>query len=1346
MSNEKATSTVLLNGEQPKKELSVLAQRAETLRQKLVEANKAGDGKAFNKLTKELNDTNKQMAQLSKEAFDVKKVLDNLSGSSLKDLTKAKKELDKQLRSDAIVRGSKEWDELQLKLKAVKSEMVAVNNESRVGATGMEKFSGGFRQMIMGAVAGIAALSGVYMQLKKFMELRMALQDSQANLKAITGLDDDDITWLTAQAKKLSTSTTEAGVRITASSKEIVDGYVVIGSKRPDLLKNKEALSLVTEQALTLAAAGKMEVVPAFEAVTASMNQFNLGADQSNRIINVLGAGALEGSAEISDLSDSMKNVGTVAANSNMSLEQTVAALEVLASKQLLSEEAGTKLRGALLKMKEAGVGYTSGIFNMRDAIIEINSKLEKKSTALQRDAYMQKVFGIENITAGMILLDNVDSYERLTKAITNTAVAETQAGINTSTTSAKLKQATNNYNEAGMMLVEKLEPALLSVTNAGVALIKIFVKYPALAISIVSALGLLTAAYIANTVASMAQVLWTKLVAEATALANSKTILFFKTLLLNPYVAIAAGITAFIVLIYSLIKANDEAAVAQRKFNENSKKSEENIASECVQIDTLFERLKSAKKGTEEYNAAKKAILDKYGQYLTGLGLEIESLNNVAGAYDAISTAAIKSARARALSEATASAADDLSKTQGDVKEKVKNLIDKQYGKGTTKAEAVYLQVVPIIESGKGSEALNRAFSEQFDVVRRKELGGVRIDKVLDNLIDKAKDAKKAFDGVNKSAELKFGEAKGNDEIVAAAKPNEGEEKTIDGVLCTYTNGKWVKKKIKYQPDPGEVKTVLQKKLDKIDTGTLSDQSDLKEKRIKNEDGLQLEEKYQLALQKIVINSLEKKKKLYKVGSKEWLELENQILDIQLKSQDDANKVSLNAMKELQDKRLDAIVLYDIKQREQIELDFENGTISQDEHDNKILALDKVLAESRLSAAKANAKEIAAFVYKSEAEKVVAVAASNKEIEAATKDLTDAEKKILVKSVADKKAIEKEISEIEKKYGVNAYKDKQKEYEKDLIDLKAAHQKELAEIKKNGGDKKAAENRYQTDVAKIKLQHAIKQAEDIAAVFTAAGNLSSSLQEGQMLAVENKYAAELKAAKGNAKETARIEEELAAEKLRIQKDNADTNFAISVLQISANTAVAVMKAIAELGPIAGPIAAALIGLTGISQIAVANKQREALQNLWTGGFTEPGDKYKPTGIVHAGEFVGNQDAVSNKPIRRIFNLVDYAQKTNTVARITDADIMRAVGLRGAFANGGFTSAFQAVGSKPDSDNNNRDLIIALYSALDKTTSVNKALLAEIQNGIKVPVSIAGTDGLAEKLDLYYKMVSNASR
>ena len=97
---------------------------------------------------------------------------------------------------------------------------------------------------------------------------------------------------------------------------------------------------------------------------------------------------------------------------------------------------------------------------------------------------------------------------------------------------------------------------------------------------------------------------------------------------------------------------------------------------------------------------------------------------------------------------------------------------------------------------------------------------------------------------------------------------------------------------------------------------------------------------------------------------------------------------------------------------------------------------------------------------------------------------------------------------------------------------------------------------------------------------------------------VEAKYNAEIEAAKGNTEEVERLEQEKAQKKLDIEKKYADVNFAVKASEIVANTALAIMMALAELGPIAGPIAAGLMAATGAVQLAAANAERQKVKSM----------------------------------------------------------------------------------------------------------------------------------------------------
>lgn len=150
-----------------------------------------------------------------------------------------------------------------------------------------------------------------------------------------------------------------------------------------------------------------------------------------------------------------------------------------------------------------------------------------------------------------------------------------------------------------------------------------------------------------------------------------------------------------------------------------------------------------------------------------------------------------------------------------------------------------------------------------------------------------------------------------------------------------------------------------------------------------------------------------------------------------------------------------------------------------------------------------------------------------------------------------------------------------------------------------------ALDNQYITQqeheqrVQQLKKESFMKQAEYYTNLFS---NAVTSLQNAEMANVDAKYDAEIKAAEGNTALQEKLEKKKANEKLKIQKKYADVNFAMQVAQIISNTAVSIMKAYSEMGPIAGSVAAALMGVTGAAQLAVANAERQKVKRMTLNG------------------------------------------------------------------------------------------------------------------------------------------------
>ena len=257
-----------------------------------------------------------------------------------------------------MTKGSKEYIEQGKKirqLKAVLAEHNAqLNNVTRSHQSLVSSAINAFNKYAAVVTAAIAALTGFTLAIRSLRDERNKLEESQAGLKALTGLDDDSIDWLTDQAKRLSTSMTKEGLRVRQSANEILDAFMLVGSAKPELLGNKQALKEVTEEALRLQAASKdITLNAAVEALTGSLNQYGDAADQASRYANVLAAGSKAGAANIESQSKAIKAAGTAASSANVSIEQTVGLIETLAYKGIKDEVAGTGLRNFFLALQK---------------------------------------------------------------------------------------------------------------------------------------------------------------------------------------------------------------------------------------------------------------------------------------------------------------------------------------------------------------------------------------------------------------------------------------------------------------------------------------------------------------------------------------------------------------------------------------------------------------------------------------------------------------------------------------------------------------------------------------------------------------------------------------------------------------------------------------------------------------------------------------------------------------------------------------------------------------------------------------------------------------------------------
>lgn len=567
-----ATVEVRVNGEEAKQELKNLETIASGLKKELADAYEAGDTSKIKQVTSELRKTEAQIKTLKKDTTALTEVMNNLDKATPKELRATLAAINRQLNSGHIKRGSAEWKYYQQQAKLVTAELQKIKTEVQETEGWLTRFNNGFSKWGGLLATGAATITGVSMALNTLRNNRDAKESSQAELKALTGLDDSSIQWLTEQAEKLSTTMDESGLRIRQSSDEILQAYMLIGSKKPELLKDKEALNAVTIEAMRLAAAAKIDLKDAVTATTVSLNMYGESADQAARYVNVLAAGSKEGAADVSAQAAAIKNAGVAASGAGVSIEQLQGTIQMLAEKGLEAEPAGTALRKFFLVLQTGPDETNPKVVGLQTALENLN----KKSLSA---AQIQTMFGEEAYSAATILIDNADKVRQYTEAVTDTSIAMEQAAINSDTNEAKMAQYRNSIKEAGIELMERLNPSLSLLTGWTtkiiVALPKLIdwcIKYKSVLIASGSALA-------AYNIAVNAATIYTKTYNFIVKVATASTNGFNKVLKLNPAGLVLAGLTALVTYISTkLIPNTDAATEAQRKYNEELQRTQEEL------------------------------------------------------------------------------------------------------------------------------------------------------------------------------------------------------------------------------------------------------------------------------------------------------------------------------------------------------------------------------------------------------------------------------------------------------------------------------------------------------------------------------------------------------------------------------------------------------------------------------------------------------------------------------------------------------------------------------------------------------------------------------------------------
>ena len=258
---------------------------------------------------------------------------------------------------------------------------------------------------------------------------------------------------------------------------------------------------------------------------------------------------------------------------------------------------------------------------------------------------------------------------------------------------------------------------------------------------------------------------------------------------------------------------------------------------------------------------------------------------------------------------------------------------------------------------------------------------------------------------------------------------------------------------------------------------------------------------------------------------------------------------------------------------------------------------------------------------------------------------------------------------------------------------------------------------------------------QSIGNLMSAASSYYGAQSDYEVAMTKKKYEKQIEAAGNNQKKVKKLQEKQAKEEAAIKTKYNNKQIKIQIAQALAQTATNALNAygsaaaIPVVGYILAPIAAAMAVAAGMLQVAAIKKQAAAQQaGYYEGGFTG-GKRYrKEAGVVHEGEFVANHQAVNNPNVMPMLQLLDRAQRNNTVGSLSSEDISRAIG--------GGNSAVVTPIVNVNTDNPE------LLDAIERVNDNQDRLATQLEQGIGVDIPIDGDNGIYKKLKRYERLIN----
>lgn len=1336
-----AEVTLKVNSEQARKEFEELQEKAARLRKEFADAFRRGDTRAIREINRDLQRVNREIDNCRTNAANIRAAMMRINEASPRDLQRTIKAINAELNSGRVVRGSKEWNSYIEKLRLVKAELRKVQTELNESEGFFTRFSNTFTKWWGSYTIITDAIGQVNLKLSKMKQDFRDKESSQANLKALTGLDDSSIEWLTRQAEKLSTTMDETGLRITQSSKEILDAYMLVGSNKPELLTDKQALNDVTVEAMRLAAAAKMKLQPAVDAMTTALNQFGEGADKAGKYVNILAAGSKFGAANVEQQSASILKSGTAAASANVSFEELVGSIEMLGEKGIKGEIAGTGLKKFFLVLQTGAAETNPKVVGLSTALNNLKAQVDaaERQSVGGGASFLKKMFGEEAYSIAAILTDNTAKVREYTAAVTDTTTALEQAATNSDTTDAKMEQMRNKFKEVGIELVEKLNPSLGILVSWNTkfisqlpGVIDWIMKHRSTVMALIAAYTAYKLALIGQTAATKAHTVMITALTSAKRLWRATTIscrlalialtqgfdtarrairLMNATMATTPWGAAAALIGVLTGALVGLVSAHHRAKSSEKMLSDIRKNAEKDIVSETNKINLLISAAQNEYRTLDE----RKAAIDRLNSIIPGYNASIDETTNKYTASTTALESYIDALRKKYELEGAKEKLSELGRQKAD-----SSILLAKANEDLVNAKALPPDLNKSMYEGsvgiEQNHRNNRTLAIQSANARIKEANKKLKDiEEAENLILGIYQEALESDAINSSGS----NSPDNDNDGGHQEPTDSDEKRKNALKAALEE----EKKLKLQAEVENTLLYAQ--------------------------GLKTYSEYCSDKEKIESESLERQKDIHEQHGKSDLQGYLQVLtsraNLKKKAEDNELKKSLDKLEAEHKAAEDSAVKLFHDQRSEA---YQNQTL-----------LNQRLLDADLTYLRNKAK-----LY-----------------EAGSKERADIERQIEEREEKDKLDKQKGLLEQLKRIRQEYLNDPESQKQTELDILETLYKAKILKEEEYQRAKKAIEAKYRENRLKEETNAQSREADILKALYENVKNIkehigvdwkelfkditklaedtftmmagymqlysaySSASRDLELANIEKYYDNEVKSAGKNQKKKAKLEEQKEEEIARVKNKYNERAIKMELAQAVAQTAIAAVNAYASAAKVAwwlGPIAAAMATAAGMIQIATIKKQHQAeAAGYFSGGYTtKDPSNHREVGVVHANEFVANHKAVSNPALAPVFRLIDHAQRNNSVGSLTSTDVTNAIRpLARVGAGGGNATSFSIAESLAGPVTMIAESNAATRAALNR-------LSENLENGIQSTVIMDGEQGLYKKLKRFEKHNNNTKR